>query len=777
MRTPPMSISICPVCPPDVRPPVRTWSLLLVAALVGCTRPPVPNNPPAERGTVDVEVVPAVDRLLRTGFDQYEARDLALARRTLAKVLVTQPQHLEARVALALVAEASHDATAAATAWTEVERILVYRGKLLPFVLQPTLYAAARYYVEADNMDRAQLFIDELWRRFPTGKWSAQAQLMLAETEFSRGRWTAAMQACQALGRLRPGHATVSKCNQLRVAAIRMLQVGPDPTPGARQWVWDHPLPQGNPLNDVWVGSDGTMVAVGQAGTILVGTRGRPPVLVPTAVRWSLNAVWGTSAGSVYVVGDAGVVLHGDGKRWQVVRRAEPEAEDLYGVFSAAPGQMVAVGQRGRVVQLEGGRWSTSRAASVNLRAVWGASSQLFAVGDGGLLLRRVKGTWHTIRSDSYEDLWSVWGETEKEMFVAGNRKTVVRISQGKAKESVVGRGHFRDIWGFAGLRPTVFVVGSRGEVQRFDGKSWHGEDTGSLTDLTGVAGRSPSQTWAVGDGGTLLQRRGQRWVRTAGGLQQDLVAVLVDEAGEAQALGQRGMLLQRRGGRWSQSGNLPLLGRYRGMWGLRGTPSVAVGNRGLMVVRKGNRWERVVTNTPEDLNAVHAHAGGVVVVGTRGSVVRLVGDRVVRDQAPTGIDLYGVWGSGRQLYAVGNRGVMLRFDGEQWIEMDTGVLSDLRAVWGVGGQVIAVGEGGTILKLEHGRFSQQASPVSQTLLDVWGADGALFAVSRQGTVIRNDGGKGWKVDSSPAACLMAVAGGRSGVFAVGCNGGVLRLK
>jgi len=756
----------------------RVLTTVVLATFAGCLKSPAPKDPQDETKptNVEVELMPAVDELLARSHDQYKAHELTAARATLGKILVTHPQHLEARVLLAMVAEKAGDAGAAGKAWTEVERILVYQGKLAPFALQTTLYAAARYYVEADRALRARLFFDELWRRFPTGEWSPKAQLMLAETEFSRKRWTLVVQACRALARLRPKHRSLGRCKQLQVAARRMLEVAPQPTPGARRWVWEHPRPQGNTLLDVWVDKDGTLVAVGEAGTILMRSgRERQPRLVDSPVRWPLRGVWGTGANNVYAVGAAGVVLHHDGSRWQVVRRPQPEEPDLLAVFTAGPGQAVAVGERGTVLRLEAGRWSVSHPATVTLRGVWGPRmDQLYAVGDGGLLLRSTGGRWQTVRSDSYEDLWGVCGE-KQDVFVVGNRKTVVRVTDGRAKESVIGRGSFRDVWGFPG--GGAWAVGLRGESIRFDGKRWHSEPTGCLMNLHGVAGQSPTQMWAVGDGGTLLERRGRGWTRAAGGLQQDLVAAAV-AGGEALALGQRGMLLKRnRRGDWRQAGNLPLLGTYRDLT-TSGSRWVAVGDRGLMVVREGTRWERVSTNTPEDLRAVYSSEGTVVAVGTRGSIIRLVGDAVVRDRPPTGLDLHDVWGDGRTLYAVGTRGVMLKFDGEHWTELQTGVLADLHGVWGVSPQrVIAVGEGGTILSLERGRFSRHSSPISQTLQAVWGTEEAIYAVARNGGVIRHDGGA-WRVDDSPAACLTTVTGDPTiGVLAVGCHGSVLRLK
>jgi hypothetical protein len=750
---------------------------MLAIGLVACPKPPAPE--PQRPGQVEVEVVPTVEELLRRGHAALQRGEVAAAHKAIKQVLVTHPDHLEAHVLRAMVAEATGAAKETTEAWRDVERILVYCGKLGPFVLRPALYTAARHYVKAERPNRARLFLDELWRRFPESDWSVKAQMMVAESELAKERWVRVIEACEVLARLRPNDPQTKRCRDLSLAAERMLQVGPEPGRDAQRWVWEHPLPQGNQLNDAWAAPSREIFAVGEAGTIVHRDAKGQISVMASGTRWSLKGIGGSSRDSIYTVGAAGIVLHFDGSRWTVVRPPQPSEPDLWAVSTSGPGNAVAVGDQGVVLRLANGAWTRSRPVAVALRGVWGDGKRYYAVGAGGTMLTFNGGRWKVIASDSYEDLWSVWGASADDVFAVGDRKTTVRVSQGRAKEQVVGRGGFRDVWGFGGQ---VWAVGTRGEVVRFDGRSWRNEATGCLVGLFGVAGASPAELWAVGEGGTLLRRRGNRWARVAGGLQQDLVAVVPGPlAGEGHALGRQGVVLRRdRRGRWRQVDTLPLLGTYRDLWS-DGKRWIAVGERGVMVVRSGvgKPWRRIATDTPEDLLSVWGYEGGAVAVGTRGTVVRLVGENVVRDQTPTGLDLRDVWGTARSLVAVGNRGMVLRFDGERWNELETGVLNDLHAVWGLSpDKVVAVGSGGTILGVNGRQVTQQVSPVYQTLVGVWGSSmETVFAVSQWGAIIKYDG-TGWQVQVSPAACLTAIAGDpATGVLAVGCHGTVVRWQ
>jgi hypothetical protein len=758
---------------------VRSWIPVAAVVLVACPMPTPPKDPPPNQANVVVIAEPSVEVALRDAHELLLKRELTSARKSIGRMLIGHPDHLEGRVLQAMILGAAGATAEEAKSWGHVERILVYQGKQSPFELQPTLHAAALHYFTAGRLDRGRQFLDELWRRFPANDWSVKAQLALAESESGRARWSHVIQACTELARLRPAHAAVGRCRDLNRAARRMLELGPEPAVAAARWAWEHPLPQGNDLHDLWVSPRGDAVAVGDAGTILArlaGAKGFTVQISPT--RWALYGLGGHALDSLYAVGAAGIVLRFDGKQWSVARKASPERPDLRAVHSTRAGQLVAVGEAGTIVELSDGAWSERRIASVGLRGVWGtADGLLYAVGDGGTLMQLKGGRWATLGSDCYEDLWSLWGPAEAGLWAVGNRRTVVHFDGAKAKESIVGRSSFRDVWGAGGK---AWAVGTTGDIAHFDGKSWRSETSGTLVDLHGVAGAKAGEPWAVGEGGTILQRRGRGWTFVAGGIPQRLVAVAAGPtAGAALALGESGGLLRRIKGRWRAEASLPA-GRYRDLWS-DGQRTIVVGERGLMLTRKAQKaWQRVTTDSPEDLSSVWGWDAGAVAVGTRGTIIRLLGERVVKDDSGTGLDLRGVWGaSARSLYAVGNRGVVVRYDGERWTEQESGTLADLHSVWGSSMQsVTAVGAAGTIVTLDRGKWRAVASPVSQTLVDIWGslAVDRVFAVSDRGGIVQYDG-TSWQTLASPTSCLSAIHGDPStGVLAVGCHGTILRL-
>src|SRR5690349_5159585 len=58
---------------------------------------------------------------------------------------------------------------------------------------------------------------------------------------------------------------------------------------------------------------------------------------------------------------------------------------------------------------------------TARLHGVWAASaSDVFAVGDGGTILRRVSGTWTAMTSPTTSDLRGVWGLSSSNVWACG---------------------------------------------------------------------------------------------------------------------------------------------------------------------------------------------------------------------------------------------------------------------------------------------------------------------------------------------------------------------
>jgi hypothetical protein len=510
------------------------WAVVLLfggvasSLFAACTTAPQPKVKPA------LPPLPAPPEpldeatILRKAEVHWLSGQHAKALGDLADLLRVFPDHLEGRILQAMVLRAHGQLKPSHEAWQRVERIIVVKGKRRAFTLQTTLLAAAEHYLAVHNVRsseraqrRANLFVEELWRRFPGADSAARAQLMVALFASKARQWQRVQDACATLKRVQPAHKANALCSQLSLSARRLQRVGrlaPDSAPG---WVWEAPLPQGNALNDVWVDRKGRQVVVGDVGTVMIREkpRGRFRVL-PPLTRWNLRAVSGSSLDQLYIVGDGGLVLVLSAGKLKWVRRPQPLQHDLHGVWSARAGQLVAVGESGVVLRYRDGKWHSDHPTKHSLHAVWGtAEKNVYAAGDEGLMFHFNGRSWRSFKSDAYETLRAIYGLSQKHVLVAGDNKTIIYYNGTAAKESVQGLSSYLDIW--APHTRLAWAVGRGGTILR-GGRNrlgdWVREPTRTMVELRGIAGRNANDITVVGQGGTILVRRGRKWSVASGG-------------------------------------------------------------------------------------------------------------------------------------------------------------------------------------------------------------------------------------------------------------------
>jgi len=146
-----------------------------------------------------------------------------------------------------------------------------------------------------------------------------------------------------------------------------------------------------NTLWDIWGTAANNVYAVGEFGTIdrYDGTRWNkiPSANIPT--KQSLNAVWGSGASDIFVVGDFGTILHYDGTHWAT--QNSNAHEHLFGVWGLSATDVYAVGMYGTIVHYDGSGWSVEASGTIqHLLDVWAGGNTVWAVGDQGIILRKI---------------------------------------------------------------------------------------------------------------------------------------------------------------------------------------------------------------------------------------------------------------------------------------------------------------------------------------------------------------------------------------------------
>ncbi len=126
----------------------------------------------------------------------------------------------------------------------------------------------------------------------------------------------------------------------------------------AAEWTQQHPLPQGNALNEVWGSSGSDVFAVGNSGTIL-HYDGSEWSAMTSGTTDTLLGVWGSSGSDVFAVGRGGsffspegTILHYDGSAW--AEMTSGTSASFYDVWGSSGSDVFAVGSSGTIFHYDG---------------------------------------------------------------------------------------------------------------------------------------------------------------------------------------------------------------------------------------------------------------------------------------------------------------------------------------------------------------------------------------------------------------------------------------
>lgn len=334
------------------------------------------------------------------------------------------------------------------------------------------------------------------------------------------------------------GHASVTWTlgdpgNQSAVASVGGFGVGfaataeaPPPPPGSLATIlhydgtsWSVALEGGMEFNAVWGTSASAVFAVGGncLQTLVYRYDGATWAATaqncgaPGAHNWQYTSVGGTTPTDVYAIGEnkfgpgsspATWVSHFDGQSWSDVYKPNCSAcGHLHAIWSRSASDVFAVGDTGVVLHYDGTTWSPQTSGSLqSLNAVFGVSSTgpIFAVGDAGTILAYNGTAWQAQTSGTTQPLYAVWGSSPTDVFAAGANGTILHFDGNAWSNQTSGTTKtLRGVWGSS--KSSVYAVGYQTTILHFDGTNWTTQSAGPTLDLHGIWGSSPTDIFAVG--------------------------------------------------------------------------------------------------------------------------------------------------------------------------------------------------------------------------------------------------------------------------------------
>lgn len=290
----------------------------------------------------------------------------------------------------------------------------------------------------------------------------------------------------------------------------------------------------------------------------------------------------------------------------------------------------------------------------------------------------------------------------------------------------VMPSGTKRNLNSVAGFSDgTVYAVGSRGTILKYDGSGWNPQESGTTWNLNNVWAAGTNTLYAVGEYRGIFRGNGSTWGKIhgldknyplygIGGPDADNGKIIA--VGKSSTFRPRGMpryyhnILDGSETRFrSQPQHEYSNNLYGAFYSAADQNVLMVGSKGIIGWYAGydsreqntmEAWESPVGSTLRAVWAVDSR--NFFAVGNGGVIVRKLNDGPVTTMiSNTRADLRAVWGTDmNNVYAVGAKGTVMHFNGTAWSQITVPTKAQLNGIWGVSeGEIYVVGNKGTIIK------------------------------------------------------------------------------
>lgn len=552
---------------------------------------------------------------------------------------------------------------------------------------------------------------------------------------------------------------------------ISLLLLATAPALYAGEWMWQHPLPQGNSLWKTAFYNELYGYAVGDYGTIMFSADGGTSwELQYEAITDNLRDVHVLSPTTAWIAGDNGIILHTTDGGMQWIEQLSNTANGLNGiVFVDAVNGWACGDQRtirrttnGGVTWYQqtlptgGGSSSVNDIFFVSLTEGW-------AVGTGGII-------WHTTDGGA---LWTVQyttGATGQQVkfinattgFVVGVSGFIHRTTNAGASWTQISSGTSAGLSDIVSLNSTEFwIAGDNGLLLRSTnaGTNWTANQLQTYASLHGLA-KSGEALVVVGEFGALGRKTNtQPWALTSRG--ENLAAnwITFSDANNGFAVGQDGLIMHTVNGgeTWTGISNGLTLDSFYGAEMIGANKLWIVGDLGVLLhtSNAGTSWIQQSTytfNTLLSISFVNENSGWAV--GDFGTLIRTTNGGATWSAVATGVSdlLFGVkFKDTNNGWMVGENGLIRRSvnGGATWTPQSSNTTAALFYVDFMDlNNGFCAGSNGTVLKTTNG--GTLWTPLTTgTQRNIYLASGvsmnSIWAIGDSGLVLHStNGGATW---------------------------------
>jgi hypothetical protein len=302
---------------------------------------------------------------------------------------------------------------------------------------------------------------------------------------------------------------------------------------GEVQWASGFDTSNAGSLSGVWGSGPNDVFVVGgsAAGAEVYHYDGSDWSPMTTPAMPLLVWVYGFGPNDVYTVGTQGAMAHYDGSNWTTIDTGT--TEDLWGIFGFTATDLWIVGgdpfdNDPLILRYDGSTFTPypvdaaqNPQGAKSLFKVWGIGSELFAVGQKGLILRFDGTNWvnSPAGAEANQDFVSLWGTSESDIVAVGGRNNARIATWNGSSWDTIAPSALGGLNAVHVPEPGMAVIGGIfGFVGRFEsatGEVTTEADSLTRVDIHAMWGDGQGKHYAVG--GTFLEpHEGALLVRTA---------------------------------------------------------------------------------------------------------------------------------------------------------------------------------------------------------------------------------------------------------------------
>lgn len=259
-------------------------------------------------------------------------------------------------------------------------------------------------------------------------------------------------------------------------------------------------------LQAVWGSGFDDVYAVGMDGVIL-HYNGTDWSVMDSGVTWTLTSIWGTGPDNVYAAGWDASLLHYDGLTWNRIPADAFWGRWVTALWGTDDDDMLAAVED-TVFRYNGTGWSEEISNTEgHIRAIWGTDPcNVFAVGDGGVILHYDGSGWTEMESPTTYQLHGLHGSSPDNVYAVGLESVILHYNGDRwaAVSGLPNYGSFRAVW--TSGPADVYVAGPRGIILHFDGNEWIQMLNPGRAGIRAMWGHGPGAVFAVGSSGAVLR-------------------------------------------------------------------------------------------------------------------------------------------------------------------------------------------------------------------------------------------------------------------------------